>query len=32
MEYILRTENITKQYGRHKAVNSVNINIRQEYV
>ena len=29
MEYILRTENITKQYGRHKAVNSVNINIRQ---
>ncbi len=29
MEYLLSTNSLTKQYGRHKAVNSVNIHIRQ---
>lgn len=29
MEYLLSTNGLTKQYGRHKAVNSVNIHIRQ---
>ena len=29
MEYLLTTNSLTKQYGRHKAVNSVNIHIRQ---
>ena len=29
MEYLLCTNSLTKQYGRHKAVNSVNVHIRQ---
>lgn len=29
MEYLLSTDSLTKRYGRHKAVNSVNIHIRQ---
>lgn len=29
MEYLLTTNRLTKQYGRHKAVNAVNIHIRQ---
>ena len=29
MEYLLHTNGLTKQYGRHKAVNAVNIHIRQ---
>ena len=29
MEYLLCTNGLTKQYGRHKAVDSVNIHIRQ---
>lgn len=29
MEYLLSTNNLTKQYGRHKAVNAVNIHVRQ---
>lgn len=29
MEYLLTTNALTKQYGRHKAVNAVNIHIRQ---
>ena len=29
MEYLLSTNSLTKQYGRHKAVDSVNIHIRQ---
>ena len=29
MEYLLTTNSLTKQYGRHKAVNAVNIHIRQ---
>lgn len=29
MEYLLNTNSLTKQYGRHKAVNAVNIHIRQ---
>lgn len=29
MEYLLSTHGLTKQYGGHKAVNSVNIHIRQ---
>lgn len=29
MEYLLTTNGLTKQYGRHKAVNAVNIHIRQ---
>ncbi len=29
MEYLLNTNGLTKQYGRHKAVKSVNIHIRQ---
>ena len=29
MDHILTTDNITKRYGGHDAVKSVNINIRQ---
>ena len=29
MEYILETRNLTKMYGRHKAVDSVSIHVRQ---
>lgn len=29
MEYLLTTNHLTKQYGRHKAVNAVNIHVRQ---
>ncbi len=29
MRYLLETNGLTKQYGRHKAVNAVNIHIRQ---
>lgn len=29
MEYLLSTNSLTKQYGRHKAVDSVNIHIRR---
>ena len=29
MEYLLTTNGLTKQYGRHKAVNAVNLHIRQ---
>lgn len=29
MEYLLSTNGITKQYGRHKAVDSVNLHVRQ---
>lgn len=29
MEYLLSTNGLTKQFGRHKAVNAVNIHIRQ---
>lgn len=29
MEYLLSTDSLTKQYGRHKAVNAVNLHIRQ---
>ena len=29
MEYILETKNLTKQYGRQKAVDSVNLHVRQ---
>ena len=29
MKYLLTTNSLTKQYGRHKAVNAVNIHIRQ---
>lgn len=29
MQYLLSTNGLTKQYGRHKAVNAVNIHIRQ---
>lgn len=29
MEYLLSTNSLTKQYGRHKAVNAVNLHIRQ---
>ncbi len=29
MEYLLSTENLTKQYGKKKAVDSVNIHVRQ---
>ena len=29
MEYLLSTDSLTKRYGRHKAVDSVNIHIRQ---
>lgn len=29
MEYLLTTNSLTKQYGTHKAVNAVNIHIRQ---
>lgn len=29
MEYLLTTNGLTKQYGRHKAVNAVNLYIRQ---
>lgn len=29
MEYLLKTNGLTKQYGRHKAVDSVNIRVRQ---
>ena len=29
MDYLLETNSLTKQYGRHKAVNSVNLHVRQ---
>lgn len=29
MEYLLSTNSLTKQYGRHKAVDAVNIHVRQ---
>lgn len=29
MEYLLTTNSLTKQYGRHKAVNAVNLHVRQ---
>lgn len=29
MDYLLKTNSLTKQYGRHKAVNSVNLHVRQ---
>ena len=29
MKYLLQTNSLTKQYGRQKAVNAVNIHIRQ---
>ena len=32
MEYLLTTNGLTKQYGRHKAVNAVNLHIRQGYI